>query len=84
MQTWKINSSNREDIQRRYVDRILSELDFMQIKDRLRDYLYLEKEKASNKTLEAEIQHEAPDLLEDHWEDFDEPATLTKGEPHHA
>jgi len=84
MKTWVINSVNREDIQRRYIDRILGELDFMQIKDRLRDYLSLEKDKSSNKALEAEIRHEAPDILVDNWEDFDEPATLIKEEPHHA
>jgi hypothetical protein len=56
----------------------------MQIKNKLRDYLDLEKDKESNRSLEAEIRHEAPDILVDNWEDFDEPATLTKGGSYHA
>jgi hypothetical protein len=52
----------------------------MEIKDKLRDYFDLEKDKESNTSLEAEILHEAPDILVDNWEDFDSPATLTKGE----
>jgi hypothetical protein len=51
----------------------------MEIKDRLRDYLELEKEMESNAALEAEIRHEAPDVLVDNWEDMKQPATLTKG-----
>lgn len=78
MQTINIDDGNRIDIQRRYIDHILGELDFMEIKDRLRNYLELEKEKESNKALEAEIRHEAPEVLVDNWEDFNEPATTTK------
>lgn len=84
MKSRVITESNRQDIQRRYIDQILGSLDFMQIKDRLRDYLELEKDKESDKSLEAEIRHEAPDVLVENWEDFDEPATLTKEEIHHA
>ena len=84
MKTKFINQGNRQDIQRKYIDQILGELDFMQIKDRLRDYLTKEKDKESNYALEAEIRKQAPDVLVDNWEDFDEPATLTKGYQHHA
>lgn len=80
MKTKFINQNNRQDIQRKYIDQILGELDFMQIKDRLRDYLTKEKDKESNYALEAEIRKQAPDVLVDNWEDFEEPATLTKGE----
>jgi dsRNA-specific ribonuclease len=83
MKTRYINQSNRQDIQRKYIDQILGELDFMQIKDRLRDYLQKEKDKESNYALEAEIRKQAPDVLVDNWEDFSEPATLTEYE-HHA
>lgn len=79
MRSLNVNDRNREDIQRKYIDQILGELDFMQIKDRLRNYLELEKDKSSNKALEAEIRHEAPEILVDNWEDFNQPATLTKG-----
>lgn len=83
MKTRVINSGNRQDIQRKYIDQILGSLDFMQIKDKLRDYLELEKDKESNRALEAEIRHESPEVLVENWEDFDEPATLTQ-EKHHA
>lgn len=84
MKTRYINDSNRKDIQRKYIDQLLGSLDFMQIKDKLRDYLELEKDKESNRALEAEIRHEAPEVLVDNWEDFDGPATLTKEEAYHA
>lgn len=82
MKTKFINQFNRKEIQRKYIDQILGELDFMQIKDRLRDYLNKEKDKESNYALESEIRKEAPDVLVDNWEDFNGPATLTqpKGE----
>jgi hypothetical protein len=79
-----IGNDNRIEIQRKYIDQILGELDFMQIKDRLRDYLTKEKDKESNYVLEAEIRKEAPDVLVDNWEDFDGPATLTEGDYHHV
>ena len=78
MRTTFINDDNRIEIQRKYIDHILGSLDFMEIKDKLRDYLELEKDKESNRSLEAEIRHEAPEILVDNWEDFDEPATLTQ------
>ena len=73
-----ISEMNRVEIQRKYIDHILGSLDFMQIKDKLRDYLDLEKDKESNQALEAEIKHEAPEVLVENWEDFHEPATLTQ------
>jgi hypothetical protein len=84
MQAKRIDDGNRTDIQRKYIDHILGSLDFMEIKDKLRDYLEIEKDRESNRSLEAEITHEAPDILVDNWEDFDDPATLTQEEPHHA
>ena len=78
MKTRFINQYNRQDVQRKYIDQILGELDFMQIKDSLRDYLSKEKDKESNYALEAEIRKEAPEVLVDNWEDFNEPALLTE------
>ena len=78
MKSFVINNSNRQEIQRKYIDNILGSLDFIEIKQRLRDYLELEKEKESNKSLELEIRHEYPDVLIDNWEDFSDKATLTK------
>lgn len=74
-----LTEKNRVEIQRKYIDHILGSLDFMEIKDRLRDYLEIDKDKESDAALEAEIKHEAPDVLVDNWEDMHGPATLTKG-----
>lgn len=82
MKTRYLNDNNRLEIQRKYIDQILGSLDFMQIKNRLRDYLELEKDKESNQSLEAEIRKEAPEVLVENWEDFEEPATLTKSKKH--
>ena len=78
-----IGNDNRTEIQRKYIDQILGELDFMQIKDRLRDYLTTEKDKESNYVLEAEIRKEAPEVLVDNWESFDGPTTLIEEEGYH-
>lgn len=78
MRTRYVNQDNRVEVQRKYIDQILGSLDFMQIKNRLRDYLELEKDKESDRSLEAEIRKEAPEVLVENWEDFDQPTTLTK------
>jgi hypothetical protein len=80
MKTRYVSEINRKEVQRKYIDQILGELDFMQIKDRLRDYLQHDKDKESNYALEAEIRKEAPEVLVDNWEDFNGPATLTQEE----
>jgi hypothetical protein len=84
MRTRYIKESNRKEVQRKYIDQILGEMDFMQIKDSLRDYLTKDKDKSSNYSLECEIRKEAPEVLVENWEDFDEPATLTREYEHHA
>jgi hypothetical protein len=78
MKTKYLNAENRVEIQRKYIDHILGSLDFIEIKDRLRDYLELEKDKESDSSLEAEIRHEAPEVLVDNWEDIAGSATLTR------
>lgn len=78
MKTRYINDSNRQEVQRKYIDQILGEMDFMQIKDGLRNYLTKEKDRSGNYSLESEIRKEAPEVLVDNWQDFDQPATLTK------
>ena len=80
MKTRILNAKNRVEIQHKYIDTILGSLDFMEIKDRLRDYLEMEKTFESDASLEAEIRHEAPEVLVDNWADIDRPTTLTKGE----
>jgi hypothetical protein len=83
MKTRVVSEFNRKDIQRKYIDQILGSLDFMEIKNLLRDYLQKEKDRESNYALEAEIRKEAPDVLVDNWEDFGGPATLSQ-EHYHA
>jgi hypothetical protein len=78
MRTRYITESNRQEIQRKYIDQILGELDFMEIKNSLRNYLDKEKDRESNRSLEAEIRKEAPEVLVENWEDFDRPSTLTR------
>lgn len=78
MKTRFLTERNRAEFQRKYIDHILGSLDFIEIKNRLRDYLELEKDQESNAALEAEIRHEAPDILVDNWEDSEQPSTLTK------
>ncbi len=80
MKTRVLNEKNRVEIQHKYIDHILGSLDFMQIKDMLRDYLEIEKTFESDVSLEAEIRHEAPDVLVDNWADANGPTTLTRGE----
>lgn len=75
-----LNAYNRADVQRKYVDYLIGSMDFMQIKDGLREYLELEKTLVSDSDLESEIISEAPEVLLENWEDFDEPATLTRSE----
>lgn len=84
MRTRYINENNRKEVQRKYIDQILGELDFMQIKDLLRDYLTKDKDKSSNYSLEAEIRKQAPEVLVENWVDFDDPDTLTMEYEHHA
>ena len=84
MKTRYVSDINRKEVQRKYIDQVLGELDFMEIKDLLRDYLTKEKDRSSNYALESEIRKEAPDVLVENWEDFDGPATLTDGGYHHV
>lgn len=78
MKLQSLTAYNRSDIQKRYVDHVLGSMDFMEIKDSLRDFLEIEKTLYSNKDLESEILNEVPELLLDNYEDFDEPALLTQ------
>lgn len=72
--TRRINDFNRIDIQSQYVDHIVGGMDFIQVRQRLRDYLELEKDKESDIDLEIEILNEAPYLLDQKWEELEEVA----------
>lgn len=66
-----INDWNRESIQSRYVDSIIANLDFMQVRDLLRDYLTSEKNHYSHEELEDEIKAHAL-----WWESFQPSARI--------
>lgn len=51
-----INDWNRQAVQSRYVDSIIANLDFMEIRELLRDYLHNEKNHYSHEELEDEIK----------------------------
>ena len=72
--TRHINDFNRIDIQSQYVDHIVGDMDFIQVRERLRDYIEFEKDKETDNDLEAEILHEAPYLLQEKWEEIEEVA----------
>lgn len=80
MRIQSLTVSNRREIQNKYIDHLLGSMDFMEIRNKLREFLDLEKTLESDTDLEAEIFSEAPEVLLENWEDFDSPATLTKSE----
>lgn len=66
-----INDWNRDVIQSRYIDNIIANLDFMQTRDLLRDYLSNEKDHYSHEELEDEIKARAL-----WWEAFEPSARI--------
>jgi hypothetical protein len=58
-----INDDNRCKYQNDYIDYLISHMDFIEIREALRNYLHKEKGRYSNKFLENEIRRENPDLL---------------------
>lgn len=59
---FKITNSNRDEIQIKYVDSIIAHLDFMEIRQLLRDYLHSEKDRYSNDDLSDEIKSRDPQI----------------------
>lgn len=82
-----INDWNRESVQSRYVDSTIANLDFMQIRSLLREYLHSEKNHYSLQELEDEIKArglwwEAFEPLRYRNEEFD--VSLLEEEAYHA
>lgn len=63
--SFSITDSNRDEIQQKYVDSLISHLDFMQIREMLRDYLHSEKDKYSNEDLVDEIKSRDPNVCKE-------------------
>lgn len=63
--TFEINDSNREDVLDRYIDSTIAHLDFMEIRDLLRDCLYEEKRNYSDRELYDEILSRRQSIIDD-------------------
>lgn len=62
---FSVTDSNRDEIQVKYVDSIISHMDFMEIRSLLRDYLHSEKDKYSNEDLADEIKSRDPQICKE-------------------
>lgn len=65
MKTLSINHWNRQEIQTKYIDAIIANLDFMQIREMLRDYLSEEKNLYSNDDLRDEILSRNSNIMDE-------------------
>lgn len=65
----RIDSSNRQEIQNKYIHAIISHMDFMEIRDALRDYLVKEKNRYTHKHLYREIKKQNPEILREMFQD---------------
>lgn len=59
-----INSSNRKEIQGKYIDDLISRMGFMECRRHLWDYLNSDKDKLTNEILQVEIVKNSPKVLE--------------------
>lgn len=62
---YKIDHFDRDLIIERYVDDIVGGLDFLEVKERLKNFLLRDKHRMSNDDLEIEIMRHDPNLLRD-------------------
>ena len=60
-----VDDFNRTEIQRKYIDHIVGQMDFVEIKRELWNYINREKKRYSNYSLELEISRDAPKILGD-------------------
>jgi hypothetical protein len=65
MKDFNVTNFNHDEIQVRYVDSIISRMDFMQIRSLLKDYLHSEKDRYSNEDLADEIKSRNPEVCKD-------------------
>ena len=62
---YKIDNFNKELIVERYVDDIVGRLNFIEVKEKLKDCILQQKYNLSNEDLEFEIMRHDPGLLAD-------------------
>lgn len=60
-----VDDFNRTEIQRKYIDHIIGQMDFAEIKRELWNYVNSDKNRYSNYSLELEISRDAPKILGD-------------------
>jgi hypothetical protein len=65
MSSFTINHINREEIQRKYVDALVGNMDFLSIKQMLRDYIDDEKRFYSDDDLRDEILSRSAPIRDD-------------------
>lgn len=70
-------NTNREDIQSKYVDSIVSRLDFIETRYLLKDYLRDELSRYSDDDLLDEIRARGPEYVNDVFETFQENVVLS-------
>ena len=62
-----ISSFNREQIQSKYIDYLISHMDFIEVRRHLWDYLNEDKKKYTDEALQKEINKRAPEVLEKYF-----------------
>jgi hypothetical protein len=65
----RIDDSNRQEIQDKYIQAIIAHMDFMEIRDALREYLFKEKNRYTHKHLYREIKRQNPEILREIFQD---------------
>jgi|688.fasta_scaffold772889_1 hypothetical protein len=66
----RIDAYNREDVQNKYIDAIIAHMDFMEIRDALREYLDKEKSRYTHKHLYREIKKQSPEILREVFDNY--------------
>lgn len=77
MSSLTINNDNREDIESKYIDSLVSRLDFIETRYLLKDYLRNELSRYSNEDLTDEIRAKGIDYVNDVLETFQENVVLS-------
>jgi hypothetical protein len=65
----RIDDANRQQIQDDYIQAIIAHMDFMEIRDALREYLIKEKNRYNHKHLLREIKKQNPEILREIFQD---------------
>ena len=65
----RIDGTNRQEIQDKYSQAIIAHMDFMEIREALREYLVKEKNRYTHKHLYREIKKQNPEILREIFQD---------------